>query len=74
MKTAVKERFDMQEAKDFQPGEIVLNVGIVKQIYPHPHMNMVQILFNPSRGMVANGKFEQSHLMWYKMNDRLMKG
>lgn len=74
MKTTVTERFDMVKAKDFQPGEIILNVGIVKHVFPHPSKNLIQILFSPSRGVPQAGAAKQEHSMWYSPGDMLMKG
>lgn len=74
MKIATLERFDMKEVKDFQPGEIVLNIGIIKHVFPHPSKNLIQIFFSPSRGKPQAGAAKNEHSMWYLPNDKLMKG
>ena len=72
MKSETATRFDYVAVEHLEVGQTIINLGIIKAIYPHNGSTRFQILFNPSRGMVTNKKFEHSHLMWYSKGDKLM--
>jgi hypothetical protein len=68
MKTTSKtnpERFDYVPVEKLEAGTTVVNLGIIKAIYPHEGSKRFQILFNPSRELSIKS-------YWYNHGDKLM--
>lgn len=55
-----------KKVTELEKGDTIVNLGIIKAIYPHRSSQRIQILFNPARDLVT-------HSNWYKESDKLMK-
>ena len=62
---SMESKSSYKSVETLETGQTIVNLGIIKQIYPHKNGSVYQILFDPQREL-------KSKSMWYKRGDKLM--